>query len=136
MSDDQEAIVSGTWQVTGVRTVAVPVTDQDKALIFYTGTLGFSVRVDAPLPQVGGRWIEVAPEGSATTVALIPAGDDRPAGVDTGIRFASGDAAGAHEALTAKGVTVSELMRWPGVPPMFTVSDPDGNGFVIVGDQS
>ncbi len=128
--------MSGTWQITGVRTVAVPVTDQDKALAFYTGALGFSVRLDVPLPQFGGRWIEVAPEGSATSVALVPAGDDRQAGVETGIRFTSGDAPGAREALAAQGVTVSELMRWPGVPPMFSVSDPDGNGFVITGEQA
>ena len=35
-------------QITGVRTVGVPVTDQDRALDFYTGTLGFTKRLDVP----------------------------------------------------------------------------------------
>ena len=30
--------------ITGIHTVGVPVADQDKALAFYTGTLGLSTR--------------------------------------------------------------------------------------------
>jgi catechol 2,3-dioxygenase-like lactoylglutathione lyase family enzyme len=33
--------------VTHIGTVLVPVADQDRALAFYTGTLGFEVRLDA-----------------------------------------------------------------------------------------
>jgi lactoylglutathione lyase len=29
-------------------------------------------------------------------------------------------------------VATEELLRWPGVPPMFRFTDPDGNGFEIV----
>ena len=50
---------------TGIRTVGVPVTDQDRAVTFYTETLGFELLMDAPLPQFGGRWIVVAPAGAA-----------------------------------------------------------------------
>jgi hypothetical protein len=32
----------------------------------------------------------------------------------------------------ARGVDVDELLRWDGVPPMFAVHDPDGNGLEIV----
>ena len=39
--------------VTHIGTVIVPVADQDAARDFYTGTLGFEVRIDAPFP--GGR---------------------------------------------------------------------------------
>ena len=38
----------------------------------------------------------------------------------------------AHADLAAAGVAVEELLRWPGVPPMFRFTDPDGNGFEIV----
>ena len=44
-------------QITGVRTVGVPVTDQDRAKDFYVGTLGFAKRLDVPYGD-GGRWIE------------------------------------------------------------------------------
>jgi catechol 2,3-dioxygenase-like lactoylglutathione lyase family enzyme len=47
-------------RISGVGTVGVPVTDQDRALEFYLGTLGFEKRMDAPFGG-GMRWIEVAP---------------------------------------------------------------------------
>lgn len=48
--------------ITGIRTVGIPVTDQDRAA-FYVDTLGLEKRLDAPVEQIGGRWIEVAPPG-------------------------------------------------------------------------
>jgi len=55
-----------------------------------------------------------------------------PAGVETGLRLATSDADGAHADLDARGVHVDEVLRWPGVPPMFTLRDQDGNGLTIV----
>ncbi len=38
--------------------------DQDEALAFYTEKLGFEVRVDVSMPEMGGfRWLTVAPPG-------------------------------------------------------------------------
>jgi catechol 2,3-dioxygenase-like lactoylglutathione lyase family enzyme len=116
--------------LTSIRTVAVGVVDQDAALAFFVDTLGFQAQMDAEL-QPGFRWIEVAPPGSAVSVALVVASDAQPAGTDTGIRFTSTDAAAEHEAMTAAGVDVDELLRWPGVPPMFDFRDPDGNVFYV-----
>lgn len=115
-----------------IRTVGIPVTDQDAALKFYAETLGFEVRTDIPLPQLGSRWITLAPPGGAVTVALVAATGDVPAGVETGIRFHTPDAAATHAALRAHGVEVGELLQWPGVPPMFQARDHDGNRFEIV----
>jgi lactoylglutathione lyase len=119
-------------RITDIRTIAVPVADQDRAVEFYVGKLGFEKRTDAPLPQLGGRWIVVAPAGAATAIALVPARDDAPAGVDTGIRFVSGDAAATHKELSDLGVEVDELLSWPGVPPMFTLRDADANHLFVV----
>jgi catechol 2,3-dioxygenase-like lactoylglutathione lyase family enzyme len=118
--------------ITGVGTVGVPVTDQDRALEFYLGKLGFEKRLDTPLEQFGGRWIEVAPVGAAMTIALMPPREGVAPGVETGIRLTTADAAAAHDDLEAQGVEVGELMRWPGVPVMFAVRDQDGNGLEIV----
>jgi catechol 2,3-dioxygenase-like lactoylglutathione lyase family enzyme len=118
--------------ITEVRTVGVPVTDQDRALDFYVETLGLEMRLDNPVEQLGARWIEVAPRGAATTIALVPTHEGVPTGVETGIRFVTLDAAAVHGELQACGVDVGELLRWPGVPPMFKVRDQDGNGFEIV----
>jgi catechol 2,3-dioxygenase-like lactoylglutathione lyase family enzyme len=120
--------------ISEIRTVGVPVNDQDRALAFYTGTLGFELLMDAPLPQFGGRWIVVAPagsSGSSGSIALVPASDGNPAGVDTGIRMASPDAKTAHRHFLEAGVDTDELLEWPGVPPMFSLRDPDGNRLYI-----
>lgn len=119
-------------RITGVRTIGVPVTDQDKALEFYVDKLGFEKRLDAPVEQLGGRWIEVAPPGSTTSIALVPAGEELPAGVETGIRLTTDNAAALHANLLERGVDVDELLRWEGIPPMFAFRDQDGNGLEIV----
>jgi len=119
-------------QITDLRTVAVPVADQGRALEFYVGKLGFAKRLDAPLGD-GGRWIEVAPAGAATTIALVPAREEAPAGVDTGIRLTTADADADHAALLASGVDADpEVLRWPGVPPMFSFRDQDANRLVLI----
>jgi len=53
-------------------------------------------------------------------------------GVETGIRLATGDATALHADLQARAVDVGEVLRWPGVPPMFAFHDQDGNGLRIV----
>jgi lactoylglutathione lyase len=118
--------------INDVLTIGVPVSDQDRALQFYLDQLGFEKRRDVPLPQFGGRWIEVAPARATVTIALVPARAETPAGVQTGIRLRTGDAAAVHADLQARGVEVGELLRWPGVPAMFALSDQDGNRLEIV----
>ncbi|HEV3451764.1 MAG TPA: VOC family protein [Acidimicrobiia bacterium] len=118
-------------RITDVRTVGVPVTDQDRAVEFYVGKLGFEIRLDAPLGD-GGRWIELAPPGATTTIALVRARDGIPAGVETGIRFTTADADAEHADLQARGVDSDDVLRWPGVPAMFAFRDQDGNGLEIV----
>jgi catechol 2,3-dioxygenase-like lactoylglutathione lyase family enzyme len=118
-------------RIEGVRTVGVPVSDQDRALQFYVETLGFDKLMDEPLEQLGGRWIEVSPPRSTITIALTPAREEAPAGVDTGIRFTTADAAALHTQLSASAVDVDELLRWEGIPPMFDFRDPDGNTLYV-----
>jgi hypothetical protein len=86
------------------------------------------------LPVLGSRWIVVAPSGrgdAGTGLALVPASGGNPAGVDTGIRLATPDAKSARRAFVADGVDTDELIEWPGVPPMFSLRDPDGNRLYI-----
>ncbi len=118
--------IAGT--ISDVRTIGVPVTDQDAALDFYVGTLGFEQRLDADL-GAGRRWIEVAPPGAAITIALVPG---LPTGIETGIRFTSPDAGALQMSMRANGVEADEVLRWPGVPAMFAFRDRDGNGMEIV----
>ncbi len=118
--------------VTGVRTIAVPVSDQDRALHFYVQVLGLEKLMDAEVEQIGGRWIEVGAAGAETTVALVPATDAQPCGTPTGIRLGTTDATALHHAIGGHLVEVGELLQWPGVPTMFEINDPDGNTLVVV----
>jgi catechol 2,3-dioxygenase-like lactoylglutathione lyase family enzyme len=110
-----------------VGAVGVPVADQDRAVEFYVGKLGFEKRRDVPFGP-GGRWIEVAPPGAQTTITLVPAG------MPVGVRLATGDAEADHASLRAEGVdTDPEIMRFGGpAPPMFSFRDPDGNSILII----
>lgn len=54
--------------ISSIAALTVPVSDQDRALAFYSDVLGFEVRSDNPFPH--GRWLTVAPKGCETTLLL------------------------------------------------------------------
>jgi hypothetical protein len=114
---------------TGVRTVAIPVTDQDrtKALL---EKVGFEIQFDAEL-RPGFRWIELAPPGAEVSLALVATGEGLPTGVDTGIRLVTPDARAAHAELQALGLDVGELLDWETAPLMFSFCDFDGNRLYV-----
>ena len=62
-------------QITGVHTVGVPVTDQDRAIDFYVGTLGFDKRLDADMGG-GRRRANITSHGSATRMPRHQTGKD------------------------------------------------------------
>jgi lactoylglutathione lyase len=120
-----------TSGIRNIRTVAIPVGDQEQALSFYLGTLAFEKRLDVPIGG-GARWIDVAPPDAATTIALIRAHDGLPAGVETGIRLTTTDADAIHADFLAHGIDADDVLRWPGTPPMFAFRDRDGNGLEVI----
>ena len=69
--------------ITDIGAVGIPVSDQDKAVEFFVGTLGFEKRLDMRMGE-SFRWVTVAAPSASTSVALI-AGPHT--GADTGIRF-------------------------------------------------
>jgi catechol 2,3-dioxygenase-like lactoylglutathione lyase family enzyme len=114
---------------TALSTVAIPVTDQDRSKSLFEG-LGFECSFDAEL-QEGFRWIELVLPGAATSVALVAAGPNLPAGVDTGIRLLASDARAARASLLGQGCEVGELLDWDTAPLMFSFLDPDGNRLYV-----
>jgi catechol 2,3-dioxygenase-like lactoylglutathione lyase family enzyme len=123
-------------QITRVGRVLVPVSDQDAAIDFYTDTLGFSLVADVPFGE-GDRWVEVAPKGGGTTIALVPPQGEYQPGRMTGIALASPDARAAHAEMQGEDVDVDgELMGGDGtVPLLFFFRDHDGNQLMIVEEQ-
>ena len=117
--------------ITDVRTVSVAVGDQDAAIRFYVDSLGFEKRLDARIsPEM--RWVEVAPRGASTSIALNLSEQPTATMTDTGIRYVVPDVDAEHAAMRERGVDVGNVIRWEGVPPMYSFDDPDGNRFYIV----
>ena len=107
--------------LTKVGRVCVTVSDTDRALDFYVGTLGFEKVVDVPMGDAG-RWVEVAIPGRETNIAIAPPPPGKQAGgSDTGICLDTSDVDADHAALQAAGADVdAEVARYGGpVPPMF-----------------
>jgi predicted enzyme related to lactoylglutathione lyase len=102
---------------------------RDRAVEFYTEKLGMEKRVELPFGP-GFRWIEVAPGGADTSIALCPPGPGVTAGgKHTGISLQTDDADAYHAELKARGVDVdAEVGRFgDGVPPTFWLRDHEGN---------
>ncbi len=112
-----------------VRTVAIPVKDQDRSVSLLE-QLGFTVSMDTEL-QPGFRWIEMDLASGGASVSLVGTGPELPTGIDTGIRLTTDDARAAFAAVEAAGLDAGELLDWPGVPLMFSFVDFDGNRFYV-----
>ncbi len=123
-------------RITQIGRVMVPVSDQDEAIAFYTGTLGFSLAADVPFGE-GERWVEVAPPAGGTAIALVPPHGEYQTGRMTGVALESADPRADHAELKAKGVDVdAEMMGGDGtVPLLFFFRDHDGNHLMIVEAQ-
>lgn len=122
-------------QITQVGRILVPVSDQDAAIAFYTGTLGFSLTADAAFGE-GSRWVEVTPPGGGAAIALVPPQGSYQPGRMTGIALGSADPRADQAELKGKGVdTDAELMGGEGdVPLMFFFRDQDKNQLMVVQD--
>jgi catechol 2,3-dioxygenase-like lactoylglutathione lyase family enzyme len=122
---------SGT-RITQVGPVMIPVSDQDRAIAFFVETLGFEKRSDTPFGR-GDRWVEVAPPGATTTLALVLPREGEAAGIETRVAFSTDDVDADYASLNAAGADVDEVMRMGApIPPMLFFRDPDGNRFMIV----
>ena len=113
-----------------VQTVSVPVSDQERAKDFYLNTLSFGLRLEAPFGD-GLRWIEVAPEGSMTSLTLVTWFESMPPGSLQGLIVATDDILATHEELVARGVPFDfPPTEMPG-GTQAVFRDPDGNGLVL-----
>jgi len=114
--------------------VVIPVADVDRAIAFYTGPLGLEKRTDIPFGDQY-RWVEVAPAGADTVIAIAPPGPNGETGArETGISLQTSDIEHMHSHLKAAGVDVdAEISRMGDpIPPMFWLRDPEGNVLLVV----
>jgi len=123
-----------TTRVARIGVVCIAVGDQDAMIDFYVGKLGMEKRADVPFGN-GYRWVEVAPAGGETTIALAPPPEGKPTGgVETGIGLQTHDIDAYHAELKAAGVDVDDEVGRMGdpVPPLFWLRDPEGNTLMVV----
>jgi catechol 2,3-dioxygenase-like lactoylglutathione lyase family enzyme len=127
--------MTGTGQhIPGVGTVYLAVSDQDRALAFYRDQLGFEVRTDTDFGE-GFRWLEVAPVGAYTVIALVrPAREEDPQpGGQAPFGFDTPNLAAAIAEFRSRGVEFEEVTGGEGpVPRMAYFRDPDGNRVLLV----
>jgi catechol 2,3-dioxygenase-like lactoylglutathione lyase family enzyme len=122
--------------------VNVWVHDQDEALEFYTKKLGFELREDVTVPEMGNfRWLTVGVPGQDVALVLMAVpgppvfdGETRDQinalmakGAAGGLFFSTDDCRGTYEELKARGV---EFMQEPTEQPYGIDAgfrDPSGN---------
>ncbi|MGZ4779292.1 MAG: VOC family protein [Thermoanaerobaculia bacterium] len=115
-----------------IGTASVYVTNQDKAIEFWTKKVGFEVRRDTPMAP-DARWIEVGPAGAESCLVLYPRaimpGWEQ---MKPSIVFISDNALKDYETLKANGVRVEEPQKLP-FGTFVKFADNDGNEFVLKG---
>ena len=124
--------------VSNIGVAMFSVSDQDKAIAFYTQKLGYELRSDETYGENGEmRWVEVAPPGSKARLALNPPMSGSPGGGSIGVE--TPDVLAEHARLNAVGgidLDPEPTSMAPGVPRMFSLRDPDGNYVWVVEEPS
>jgi catechol 2,3-dioxygenase-like lactoylglutathione lyase family enzyme len=116
--------------IRGIKFASVPVTDQDRALAFYTEKLGFRLLTDQPFSDEQ-RWIELGIPGADTRLVLFRSSETLKPGSQMNVTFWSDNVEATARELKSKGVQfVMEPKRedW-GTAAAF--QDIDGNSFVL-----
>jgi len=116
--------------ITHVKFVSIPTRDQERALAFYTGTLGFTLLTDQPFDD-RQRWIELRVGGSDTRLVLFTADGGPQPGSSFNGALACDNVERTYEELKGRGV---EFAAPPTKEPWGTfavMKDPDGNQFVL-----
>lgn len=109
--------------------ISVPVADQERSKAFYQNILGFNLLREDPMGPTG-KWIQLAPPGCSTTIALVSWFDSMKPGNLQGVMLNSNDIDGDHRLLSSRGLQLTNIEQQPwGRFTMF--KDPDGNGWIL-----
>ncbi|HXV88540.1 MAG TPA: VOC family protein [Nitrososphaeraceae archaeon] len=121
--------------------VVIMVSDQARAVKFYAEKVGFDIRLNVPF--FGGKWIEIAPKDSESTLSIMEPNSQlmppeeleiarKNIGRNTGVWFYTSDIQSTYEDLKSKGVDITkpEKQEWGGI--MSLVKDLDGNIFTLL----
>lgn len=112
--------------------VPVPVADIERAKIFYTQQVGFTLDHDVR-PGATVRVVQLTPPGSACSIVLSEglAGLAMPVGSLRGLHLVVADIGQARAELAGRGVSMGEIRDLGGGIKYAGFQDPDGNTWTL-----
>jgi len=118
--------------IRGIKFISIPVKNQDEALKFYIGVLGFKVKTDQELIPGGQRWIELSIPSADTGLSLFtPEGHEGRIGTFQPISFWCDDVFQTAEVLKERGVKFFQEPKAEHWGSSAIFEDPEGNKFVL-----
>jgi predicted enzyme related to lactoylglutathione lyase len=118
--------------IKNIHVTGVSVSDQDRALDFYTTKLGFKKLTDEPMGE-GARWIEVAPQGAETRLVLFtPPGQEDRIGTFSNVVLSCEDIEDTYKQLKDRGVEFTEEPSEQPWGMWAQFKDQDGNEFGLI----
>lgn len=114
-----------------ISNVSMPVRDQQAAKAFYMEKLGFDLVIEAEMPDMSDKWVQLKPSASDATVSLVTWMPSMAPGSLEGLVLGTDDIESSRARFLERGVEVSEVTdehwgRWA------AFRDVDGNGWVLV----
>ena len=116
--------------IRGIKFASVPVSDQNKALAFYTEKLGFKLLTDQPFNEEQ-RWIELGIPGADTRVVLFKFDNGLRPGMQMNFTYWTDDVEATVRELKARGVKFLMEPQKAEWGTFATFNDLDGNSFVL-----
>ena len=121
--------------------VVIFVSNQARAIEFYTQKLGFDIKGEYPYKNT--KWVEVAPKNSTTTISLMEPHSDmmtneeieqakKEIGTMTSLWFYTKNIDDTYKELQEKGVNITEPQKqdWGGI--MSQIKDQDNNILTLI----
>ena len=128
-------------------TTQVWVLDQDEAVEFWTDKVGFEIKEDVTIAELGNfRWVTVGPKNQDGTAIVLMAIPGQPVmddgtkatvedlvskGFATALFFTTDDAFAAYDELVANGVEVIDKPTEQPYGIDFGFRDPSGNSYRV-----
>ena len=109
--------------------IAVPVSDVDRAIAFYSGQVGFNLDHDYQVTDEM-RFVQLTPPGSACSIAVSTGIMDTQPGSVQGLQMVVPDIQAARAHLVDHGVDAGDVQTFPWGEFVY-FSDPDGNGWAV-----
>lgn len=119
--------------ITQVKMVSITVSDQQKAVEFYTEKLGFTLQANESMGDENGtRWIELAlPSGGTLLNLYPPQSPDAKVGGSSPIGFTCDDVFKTYDELKERGVEFVQPPKEEFWGKYCIFADPDGNQFCL-----